>query len=105
MSSQPSQEQQSLFPSTPDKSGMQVWLPDKTGQLPGVSWTHSTSESPNDGAECSRVYLSDILTQVPPDARYWLSPKACAGILRRATRRGKKLPEPLQKALEARAAS
>ncbi len=32
--------------------------------------------------------------------KYFLSPKACEGILRRANKRGKKLPEILQKALE-----
>jgi hypothetical protein len=32
--------------------------------------------------------------------RFYLSPKACAGILRRAARRGKDLPPMLKKALE-----
>jgi hypothetical protein len=31
--------------------------------------------------------------------RFFLSEKACAGILRRAEKRGKKLPEPLRLAL------
>jgi len=57
--------------------------------------TLSISECPNDGAGCS---LSDILEMdVPP--RYFLSPKACAGILRRAERRGKELPPSLKLAL------
>ena len=38
-------------------------------------------------------------------ARFYLSPKACAGILRRAERRGKPLPEVLETALRAQAAS
>ena len=35
----------------------------------------------------------------------YLSPKACLGILRRASARGKELPELLRKALERQAAS
>jgi len=49
------------------------------------------------------VSLSEILLRIGPDERYWLSPKACQGILRRAGRRGKALPEALQAALESRA--
>jgi hypothetical protein len=48
--------------------------------------------------------LSDVLEptgSVPP--RFFLSPKACAGILRRAEKRGKKLPEALDRALRAAA--
>jgi len=62
---------------------------------------HVGSESPSDGAECSSS-LSSIL-QSPNDVptRYYLSAKAAAGILRRANRRGKTLPEQLQRALEA----
>lgn len=43
--------------------------------------------------------LSQILEE-NPDLKYNLTPKACAGILRRAERRGKKLPEALQTVLE-----
>ena len=39
--------------------------------------------------------LSHILEECP-DPKYNLTPKACAGILRRAERRGKKLPEVLE---------
>lgn len=44
--------------------------------------------------------LSDILETdgIPP--KYYLSPKACAGILRRAEERGRSLPPLLQAALE-----
>ena len=61
--------------------------------------TLSISEYPSAVVESS---LSDILEEtgdVPP--QYYLSPKACEGILRRAKRRGKTLPEPLLLALEA----
>jgi len=63
----------------------------------GGFWIRSSSESPSVAVECS---LSDILEPHVP-ARYLLSAKACAGILRRAQRRGKTLPEPLRVALEA----
>lgn len=43
--------------------------------------------------------LSQILEK-NPDPKYNLSPKACQGILNRARRRGKKLPELLEKTLE-----
>jgi hypothetical protein len=64
---------------------------------PTECWTLVSSESPSDAAECS---LSDILEdEVPP--KFFLSQRACAGILRRAEKRGKRLPEPLAAALAA----
>ena len=56
----------------------------------------NTSEKPR---EANPTILSDILEE-EADARYELSKKACIGILRRANRRGKQLPEILQEALE-----
>lgn len=53
-------------------------------------------ESPR---ESNPTVLSDILEQ-ETDPKYNLSSKACQGILNRANKRGKKLPEILQKALE-----
>jgi DNA (cytosine-5)-methyltransferase 1 len=50
---------------------------------------------PNDAVESS--LLEVLETEVSP--RYLLSPKACEGIMRRATRRGKTLPPALEKAL------
>ena len=64
---------------------------------PGECWTLSTSESPSDAVACS---LSDTLETGDVPQRYFLSATACKGILRRAERRGKKLPEPLRLALE-----
>lgn len=60
--------------------------------------TLNGGEWPSEGAVCS---LSDVLeiSDVPP--RYFLSAKACAGILRRAGRRGEKLPPALEHALQA----
>jgi len=58
--------------------------------------------------ECPNVEnvstLSQILQAGAPE-KYYLSPKACLGILRRASVRGKELPELLRKALERQAAS
>jgi hypothetical protein len=47
--------------------------------------------------------VSSILQRAGVDQRYFLTPKACAGILDRAQRRGKKLPELLEAALSASA--
>jgi hypothetical protein len=44
--------------------------------------------------------LSDILEIGDVPQRYFLSAKACAGILRRAEKRGKALPTTLRLALE-----
>lgn len=75
---------------------------DPTGEQRGESWMPNTSAWPNDASVCS---LSQILEigRIPP--KYFLSGKACAGILRRAERRGKELPEQLRHALKAVAGS
>ena len=57
--------------------------------------TLNTSEWPSAAAVCS---LSDILEMDVPQ-KYYLSAKAAAGILRRAEKRGKELPEALAVAL------
>jgi len=49
-----------------------------------------------------RASLSSIL-EAHPDKKYYLSPTACLGILRRADERGKELPEQLKLALMAQA--
>lgn len=71
---------------------------DPSEQSHGGPWTPNTSDWPNDAAVCS---LSQVLEtgSIPP--RFFLSGTACAGILRRADKRGKTLPEPLQVALTA----
>ncbi|KVX33428.1 hypothetical protein WT32_02470 [Burkholderia anthina] len=58
--------------------------------------TLSSSEWPSDAAVCS---LSDILETGDVPQQYFLSAKACSGILRRAAKRGKELPAPLHRAL------
>jgi hypothetical protein len=56
----------------------------------------NTGEFPNVAVEST---LSQILEVNAPE-KYYLSAKACEGILRRAERRGKKLPPMLKEALE-----
>ena len=77
------------------------WPKQGRWQSNGVCWTRNGSEFPNDGDECSSQ-LASIL-QPPSDVpiRYSLSQKAAQGILRRSSRRGKKLPQLLEEALEA----
>jgi hypothetical protein len=55
---------------------------------------------PNDAAVCS---LSQVLEQGSIPSKYFLSAKACAGILRRAEARGKTLPDELHSALRSSA--
>jgi hypothetical protein len=69
------------------------------GALLGAYTTRSFGESPSAAVE-SR--LSQILEE-SPHPKYYLSAKACQGILRRAQRRGKPLPEMLRLALEKQA--
>ena len=68
---------------------------------PGAAWTLNTSEWPSDGSGSS-CSLAEILEPDVPQ-KYWLSPKACRGILRRAEKRGK-LPPALAQALRQTAA-
>ena len=56
---------------------------------------HSFGESPKEDVES---HLSQIL-EANPHQRYSLSDKACLGILNRANRRGKQLPQMLEEAL------
>ena len=66
-------------------------------------WTSSPAQSPSGDAVCG---LSDILERTGPRlARYFLSQRACEGILRRSAARGKDLPEPLARALKAQIAA
>lgn len=64
---------------------------------PGECWTLSSSECPSDAVASS---LLDILETGGVPQRYFLRAKACAGILRRADKRGRSLPPLLRMALE-----
>ena len=76
---------------------VRVWLMDPSEQQRGASWMPNISAWPNAASVCS---LSSVLE--PPESiprKYFLSGTACAGILRRAEKRGKELPEALRLAL------
>jgi hypothetical protein len=86
----------------PDKDGTLVpssegWPNAGTGGHTGYLMPN-TSEFLNAAVACS---LSDILETGDVPRRFYLSATACRGILRRAAKRGKTLPAPLQAALEA----
>lgn len=81
--------QTSLFGDTPGAS----W--ETVSRLPGACWTPNTGESPSVAREST---LSQILEDNAPE-KYFLSARACEGILRRAEKRGKKLPLMLWEAL------
>ena len=73
------------------------WLSAGMGSHTGFL-TLSTSESPKEGVESS---LLDVLETTGAHLqKYLLSSRACEGILRRATKRGKSLPALLHSALE-----
>lgn len=72
---------------------VQFWR--TTTRWRGEQWTPSTGAFPN--VACASR-LSSILQAGVPE-KYYLSRKACEGILRRASRRGKQLPELLKMAL------
>ena len=61
--------------------------------------TLNTGEFPRE--ENASTLSQILMAQV--QEKYYLSPKACLGILRRASSRGKQLPEVLRKALERQA--
>ena len=69
---------------------------DPGAQSHGGCSTPNFSEWPNDAAVCS---LWQVLETGAVPRKYFLSVKACAGILRRAERRGKALPTMLEAAL------
>lgn len=73
-----------------------VWLLDPKDGRRGASWMPNTSAWPNGASVC---LLSDVLETGPIPQKYFLSEKACRGILRRAEKRGKELPELLARAL------
>ena len=75
----------------------QVLLPDPKDKLRGECSTLNISECPNDARESS---LSLVLERISPTPKYFLSARACEGILRRAETRGKTLPPLLKAALE-----
>jgi hypothetical protein len=64
---------------------------------PTQCWTLSTSDWRSGATVCS---LSEVLETGEVHRRYFLTSKACQGILRRAEKRGKELPPQLKAAME-----
>ena len=81
-----------------NRGPVRAWSADPRDLPPGVFWTLNSSAWPNDASVCS---LSSVLETGPIPQRYFLSARACSGILRRAAKRGKELPEALRHALAA----
>ena len=89
------------------KAPMSLDLRTGSGNLAGVSWEtgiplHGASSTLNFG-EYPNVVEESGLSQILEDnvpQRYYLSERACVGVLRRAEKRGKKLPEILETALK-----
>lgn len=69
--------------------------PETDGLWRGDSWTVNISEWPS----VESVSLLSSTLEVNAPEKYYLSARACQGILTRASRRGKKLPDLLQTAL------
>ena len=93
--------------------GAQVPMPEKNlwpyaDLYMGEQWSvaYRTLDAQHWGvpSEDAASSLSQILQAGVPD-KYYLSPKACQGILRRASVRGKELPEILRLALERQASA
>lgn len=89
-------EPSSVMPPVPRGGGTtQTVTVETDGALRTELLTLNTGESPSDAVEST---LSSILQDNVPET-YYLSARACQGILNRAARRGKDLPEILKKAL------
>ncbi len=104
--------EQSLKKSAKSKTVKFIFLDLRSGKTQERFWeiisqshgeylTRNTGMSPKDESVST---LSQILMAQVPE-KYYLSPRACLGILRRASSRGKQLPEVLRKALERQAKS
>lgn len=74
--------------------------PGHSTELHGAYVTLSGGESHSAAVVCS---LSDVLETRAVPQKYYLSPTACRGILRRAAKRGRQLPRALHQALAERA--
>jgi hypothetical protein len=83
---------QAMFVEKPDEWVTEFLTPNSLGWLRGVGESFSLP---------CLVNLSQVLETTPVHQRYFLSAKACEGILRRAAKRGKELPPALKDALEA----
>ena len=87
-----------LVPSSGGWQNSGMGSPTESLTLSSCEHLASPTLSHSDGAVCS---LSDILETGDVPQRYYLTARACAGILRRAEKRGKTLPPQLALALKA----
>lgn len=95
-----------FFPPTADatsRSYERRWPTSGSWTGPGECWTHDSSECPSGGGVSSS--LRDVLHRGTVPERFFLSPRAAAGILRRAQKRGRTLPPALLAALTALAST
>ena len=104
--------EQSSKKSAKSKTAKCLYLNLASGRMQDASWETATVSLGGSSMLSIGVFprednastLSQILMEGVPE-KYYLSPKASLGILRRASARGKKLPVVLQKALERQAAT
>nr|WP_294160697.1 hypothetical protein [uncultured Selenomonas sp.] len=75
----------------------QGWSELRPATSHGGSWTLNIGECPRDASASSLSQILQKREDVPE--KYFLSPRACKGILRRAKERGKELPPELKAAL------
>ena len=94
----PAAEDGILVPSSGRWGNSGMGLPTECLTLSTCEHASFPERFPSDAGVCS---LSDILETGDVPQRFYLTPKACAGILRRAEKRGKELPEALNAALKA----
>ena len=80
----------------PQQDASQVMEWEENGALRGEYLMRSFGESPSADVES---HLSQILED-QPHPKYYLSAKACTGILHRADRRGKPLPPPVESGVD-----
>lgn len=91
-----SESPKSCAPPTAKTGQTQVWLMDRKGKSLGGYSTQDIGECPKSGAVSSS--LAHVLVSDAP-AKYFLSARAAAGMLKRSEKRTKKLPEKLRRAL------
>jgi hypothetical protein len=94
------EEDGTLVPSSGSWASSGMGSPTEFLTLSLCEWTATLAPSLSDGGVSS---LSDVLETGEVPQQYYLSAKACAGILRRAEARGRELPSHLRCALEATA--
>lgn len=101
---------QGVFPRTGEPTSLSSWPRLATSGMAarGEFWTANTPEwtsgpwpSRSDGAVCGLSAVLTATSRVPP--KYFLSRRACLGVLSRSERRGRPLPPALDAALREQA--